>query len=222
MVGNLQHRLPSGMHDRPSDPLPTRLSLLARVRDLDDAASWAEFFHTYERLVHGLARRRGLTEHEAEDVAQEVFRRLARTLPEFQRGERPGSFRNWLGRLTRWRAEDKLRERARAPRPVGDFASGDDDGPDMVARLPAEPPEDDGFEAEARQHLLDVLFKRLETTVPPRDLQVFQLVALEGMDPDAVARMFNLTRSHVYVLKHRIVKKLREEAARLPLGPESR
>lgn len=220
MLGNLQHRPPSGMQERPSDPLPTRLSLLARVRDLDDAASWSEFFHTYERLVRGLARRRGLTEHEAEDVAQEVFRRLARTLPEFERGERPGSFRNWLGRLTRWRAEDKLRERARVPRPVGDFET--DDGPDMVERLPAPSEGDDGFEAEARQHLLDVLFKRLEATVPPRDLQVFQLVALEGMDPDAVARMFHLTRSHVYVLKHRIVKKLREEAARLPLGPESR
>ncbi|MGH8018790.1 MAG: RNA polymerase sigma factor [Opitutaceae bacterium] len=207
------------MDDRPSDPLPTRLSLLARVKNLDDAASWSEFFHTYERLVHGLARRRGLTDHEADDVAQEVFRRLARTIHDFERGPRPGSFRNFLGRLTRWRAEDKLRERARAPMPVTNLES--DDGPDLIDRIPAHEEAEDTFEAEARHHLLEVLFKRLEATVPPRDLQVFQLVALEGMEPDAVARLFNLSRTHVYVLKHRIIKKLREEAMRLPLGPES-
>lgn len=206
------------MDDRSHDPLPTRLSLLSRVKDLDDSASWTEFFQTYERVVRGLARKRGLSEQEAEDVAQEVFRRLAKTIHQFERGPHPGSFRSWLGRLTRWRADDKLRERARHP--VAVASGGDQEGTDLVERIPDHEEIDDVFEKEARDHLLDVLFKRLEATVPARDLQVFQLVVLQGMPPEKVASLFNLTRSHVYVLKHRIVKKLREEAQRLPLGPD--
>ncbi|HEX9784246.1 MAG TPA: sigma-70 family RNA polymerase sigma factor [Opitutaceae bacterium] len=207
------------MDERPSDPLPTRLSLLARLKNLDDSESWSEFFNTYKRLVLGLARRRGLTEHEAEDVAQEVFLRLSQTIKNFERGSRPGSFRSWLGQLTRWRSDDKCRKLTRVPTPVAGINA--DDGTDIIDRVPARDDSEDAFEAEARAHLLEVLFKRLQASVPPRDLQVFQLVALEGMEPDAVARLFHLTRTHVYVIKHRIVKKLREEAQRIPLDLET-
>lgn len=208
------------MDTRSTDPLPTRLSLLARVKDVEDSASWAEFFQIYERLVRGLARKRGLTEHEAEEVAQEVFKRVAKTIQEFDRGPRAGSFRKWLGRLTRWRAEDKLRERRRHPVPVS-TGNPDDERGDPVDSLPSPEDPDEVFEREARAHILETLLKRLEDNVPTRDLQVFQLMAIEDVPADEVARMFDLKRSHVYVLKHRIMEKLRSEAQKLPLGPDS-
>ena len=65
------------MAELPTDALRTRLSLLDRVKNLDDHASWKEFFVTYERLVRGLARRRGLGDHEAarQLPLEVVFRR---------------------------------------------------------------------------------------------------------------------------------------------------
>src|SRR5690348_12549719 len=95
------------------DTLRTRVSLINRVKDLTDDRSWAEFFARYQRIVQAIARSRGLSEHEAEDVMQEVFKRVSETIGEFSVAPRPGSFRSWLFQLTRWRADDKMRERER-------------------------------------------------------------------------------------------------------------
>ena len=35
--------------------LPTRLTLLERLKDLDDQESWKDFFTTYSGLVYGVA-----------------------------------------------------------------------------------------------------------------------------------------------------------------------
>ena len=40
------------------DPLPTRASLLDRLKDVGDDASWEEFHRTYHGLLLGMARRK--------------------------------------------------------------------------------------------------------------------------------------------------------------------
>jgi RNA polymerase sigma factor (sigma-70 family) len=203
------------MSEAPPDSLRTRVSLLERVKNLDDARSWAEFFETYQNLVRSYARRRGLREHEVEDVAQEVFKRIARTIHDFHHASRPGSFRNWLRRLTRWRADDKLRERTRSPDtpPVPD----ENDTP-LVERIAAPPDPGLEFEAEARNHLLAELFRRLENKVSPKHLQIFQLLVVENMPAERVAKLFSMSMTNLYVLRHRVLEKLRAEAKRVPLA----
>src|SRR5471032_3311695 len=95
--------------------LLTRASLLFRLRDWKDAASWEEFYRLYRRLVYGLARRAGLMHDEAEEVTQDVFKRVAETIQNFESDPARGSFRGWLMNLTRWRIADKFRQRP----PVG-------------------------------------------------------------------------------------------------------
>jgi len=204
------------MEEPPTDLLRTRVSLLERVKNLDDGASWTEFFRIYAGLVRSYARRRGLREHEVEEVAQEVFKRLARTIHDFHPAERPGSFRNWLGRLTRWRSDDKLRERTRSPTtPTG---SNDDDRTPILERVPAPPDPAFEFEAEARGHLLEELFRRLERQVSPKQLQIFHLLVVENMPVNRVAELFSMSVTNVYVLKHRVMQKLRAEAKRVPFA----
>lgn len=204
------------MHDPPSpdDSLPTRFSLLERVKDLDDARSWDEFFHRYRDLVRHYARRRGLREHEVEEVAQEVFERIARTIHDFHPEKRTGSFRSWLGRLTGWRSRDKLRERAQIPPPP--------DGAVYLEDLPAPPDPGLEFESEARRHLLGELFRRLAHQIPPRQMQIFHLLVVEQLPAARVATLFSLNIAHVYVLKHRVMRKLQAEATRMPEWSEHR
>jgi hypothetical protein len=64
--------------------LPTRQSLLARLRDWHDQAGWREFFETYWRLIYNVARRTGLPDAEAQDVVQNTFIYLARRMPNFR------------------------------------------------------------------------------------------------------------------------------------------
>jgi DNA-directed RNA polymerase specialized sigma24 family protein len=70
--------------DPPDELIPTRWTLLSRLKDAADADSWQEFFDTYWRLIYGVARKAGLTEVEAQEVVQEVVIGVARKLPEFR------------------------------------------------------------------------------------------------------------------------------------------
>ena len=99
------------MNPSESDPvstLRTRASLLLRVQSWDDTTSWNEFHRLYRKLVYGLARRSGLPHEDAEDVVQEVFKRVAETIDAFESDPARGSFRGWLMNLTRWRITDKF------------------------------------------------------------------------------------------------------------------
>src|SRR6185503_18482557 len=52
--------------------IPTRYSLLSKLRDWDDQESWKVFFDTYWGMIYSAAIRSGLTDAEAEDVGQET------------------------------------------------------------------------------------------------------------------------------------------------------
>ena len=51
------------------DSLPTRKSLLTRLKDWDDQESWRDFYNTYWKLIYNVARKAGLTDAEAQDVS---------------------------------------------------------------------------------------------------------------------------------------------------------
>ena len=63
------------------DSLPTRRSLLSRLRDLSDSDSWRTFFDTYWRLIYNVARKSGLSDGDAQDVVQETVIAVARKMP---------------------------------------------------------------------------------------------------------------------------------------------
>ena len=52
----------------PDKSLATRGSLLHRLKDCRDQASWQDFYDTYRDLIHRFALKAGLTETEAEEV----------------------------------------------------------------------------------------------------------------------------------------------------------
>src|SRR5262245_18976963 len=105
--------------------LATRASLLKRLRDVKDQASWQRFFDTYWRLIHGLALKAGLTETEAQDVVQETVIAVAKHLPGFRYDPKVCSFKTWLLQLTRWRIIVQLRKRLPSEQPR-DISSDDD------------------------------------------------------------------------------------------------
>src|SRR5437867_1224129 len=101
------------------DSLPTRASLLSRLRDLGDSDSWREFFETYWRLIYNVARKAGLSDDAAQDVVQETVIAVARKMPEFRYDPAKGSFKQWLLLITRRRIHDQLRRQYRSV-PIAD------------------------------------------------------------------------------------------------------
>ena len=101
---------PGAMNDH-EELIPTRRTLLSRLKDWNDQQSWKEFFDTYWKLIYGVARKSGLTETESQDVVQETMVSVARQMPTFKYDPRIGSFKAWLLNLTRWRMGDQFRRR---------------------------------------------------------------------------------------------------------------
>ena len=49
--------------------IPTRRSLLTRLKNWDDQEGWREFFDTYWNLIYGVALKAGLTDAEINQIA---------------------------------------------------------------------------------------------------------------------------------------------------------
>src|SRR5438552_10865959 len=99
------------MPTKPFDPIPTRHSLLQRLKDWGDESSWQDFFDSYSGLIYNVAVKAGLSDAEAQEVVQETVIAVARKIGEFRTDPAHGSFSAWLMRLTRWRIADQWRKR---------------------------------------------------------------------------------------------------------------
>src|SRR5213083_2837939 len=123
------------------DLIPTRHSLLNRLKDWGDQTSWQDFFDTYWRLIYNVAVKAGLSDTEAQEVVQETVIAVANKIAEFKADPARGSFSAWLLHTTRWRIADQFRKRqAEAERnKAGDTPAlhGEDTGlTDAVNRVP--------------------------------------------------------------------------------------
>lgn len=208
------------MPDSEPDPettpsaLRTRHTLLFRLRDWEDKSTWREFYGMYHDYVYRFARGAGLTHHEAEDIIHDVFQNVAAKIGEYEAREQRGSFRRWLGNQTRWRVMDKLRERRKVPGIGGDSSppfDRDGDQTPLLDRLPAEDDEEDRWERDWQQQLLDTAMARLATRVSPQHLQVFQLHRKKGWSLVRVSRELGVGLASVYAINSRLTKKLKAE-----------
>ena len=78
-----------------------------------DGAAWEEIVSTYSRRIYNLAYRFTSRADAAEDLTQEVFVRVYRSLEQYD--PKQGDLQNWLMRLARNLIIDDYRRRQRAP-----------------------------------------------------------------------------------------------------------
>src|SRR5262245_59793824 len=119
----------------------TRPSLLARLKDWSQQTAWREFEHDYMPLIRNVARKAGLTDVEADEVAQEALIAVAKKIGEFEHAGNRGSFRAWLYQQARWRIADQWRKRQAGLSPNIAGAGGgrfDQKSDDTSAIVPAE------------------------------------------------------------------------------------
>lgn len=194
--------------------IPTRASLIERIRNPDDQTGWEQFYATYRRLIGALARKRGLTEFEAEDVTHDTMIAVLKAIGRFRYDPERCSFKTWLNRLAQARITDFLRRRPKAA-PVG--WRSEETRTDAVERLPDAATAEPGlqWEAEWRQAVVDLALRRLRQMVQPLHYQVFYLHALKGQTPRQVARGLGLNVAQVYLVKHRVGRAFRQVVAKV-------
>lgn len=198
--------------------LPTRQSLLSRLRNIGDDQSWREFFDTYWKLIYSFATRKGLNEHEAQEVVQETCIAVARTMPQFRYEPDKCSFKSWLRHLAEKKIADQFRRRGRGAANV----SADDTEIrtllEAAAALDREPP-DAVWDEEWQKHLLDTAMARVKTQVSPKQFKLFHHHAISGHTVIATARAFDVSVMQVYLARHRVSKLVKREIDRLREKP---
>jgi RNA polymerase sigma-70 factor (ECF subfamily) len=217
----------------PDEFIPTRASLLRRLKDWDDQTSWREFFDTYWRLIYGVARKAGLTDAEAQDVVQEALLAVARKMPGFTYDPAVDSFKGWLVRITRWKIADQFRKRSagvqasawpvalRRRNPLNRELQPRTDTIERVAD-PANFDLQAIWDGEWEAHQLHTALARLKRRVKPELYEMFYLHVLKEQPVREVARALNVSAAQVYLAKHRLGALLRRELRNLELsGPWS-
>ena len=207
-------KLPPFMTEGPDEFLPTRASLLSRLKDWDDRESWEHFYDTYWRLIHRAALKAGLTREEAEDVLQETVIAVARKIAELKYDPARGSFKGWLLTLTQWRVTDQLRRRQRRIARLAD----DTGKTDLIEQLP-DPAVAEAvaqvWDGEWERNLAAVALERVKAQISPRHFQIYQLYVQREWPISRVARTLGVSSALIYVTKHRVATLLRKEIRRL-------
>lgn len=193
------------------DALLTRASLLVRLRDPEDHSAWQQFVELYGGLVYGFARKRGLQDADAADLAQEVFQAVAKMAGRWEYDPNQGTFRGWLFAITRNQVAKFLRRRQSHPPGGG--------GSEFQERL-AEQADPEGeleaaWEQEYRQQLFRLAAEQIRGGFAESTWKAFWQTAVEGRAAPDVAAELGMSVGAVYVAKSRVMARLVEQIQQL-------
>ena len=207
------------------EAIPTRASLLERLKDMGDQTSWNTFHELYHDLIFSVARRAGLNEAEAGEVVQDTLISVAKKMPGFTYDPGKDSFKGWLLTVVRWRIRDQLSKRAVQSREQhqrsGSGAPAEQDTrTGTVERVadPAGPTLEGVWEEEWESQLLQTALARIKRQVRPQHYQIYHLNVILGETAREVARALGVNFAQIYLAKHRVGNLVKKEVRRLKEG----
>jgi RNA polymerase sigma factor (sigma-70 family) len=204
------------MNDPTSEFIPTRSSLLSRLKDWEDAQGWREFFDTYWKLIYNAATRAGLTDAEAQDVVQDTILSVAKKIGSFKYDPARGSFKGWLLQLTTWRTLNQLKKRQ--PGNAVETPNTDETPLTALEERIADPAGADiaaYWDREWQNNLVDAAIERVKVKASPKDYEIFHLHVVKKLSAAKVAAALNINLGRVYLAKHRVASLVKKEARRL-------
>lgn len=187
--------------------METSVSLLERLRNAPDEASWRRLDEIYRPLIRKwLLRDQGLGA-EAEDIVQDVMHVLVRELPGFQR-QRMGSFRRWLRTITAHRVLAHYRARKDRPQALGapleecPLAQLGDPNSEL-SQL---------WDQEHDRYVLRRLMELVEPMFEPTTLTAFRRLVFDAVPAAQAAGELGVSVNAVLLAKSRVLNRLRREA----------
>ena len=183
--------------------IPTRATLLLRMRDPEDDAAWQEFARLYTPLILQYCRRRGLQDADAQDVTQDVMRSVSKAINNFEYDQNRGLFRQWLYTVIRSKLNTFFTRNARKPVPSGDTVVQD-----LLDKSEAGAV-DEIWEQEYRRHLIRAALEKIRPDIETRTFDAFWKTTIEEQDVSEVAKALDLSPAAIYTAKYRIVQRLK-------------
>ena len=176
-----------------------------------DPVGWSRLVTTFGPIVYHWCRTSGVRDSDAPDVVQEVFAAVARGIANFQREKDQGSFRSWLATITRNKVRDYFRRQSKREDGQG--------GTDALLQLQMIPEDLDSTicAANATKPLIREVLQQVEAEFESTTWKAFWLTTIDGMKANDVASQLGLSAASVYQSKSRVLRRLRQRLAELPL-----
>lgn len=178
----------------------TRISLLLRIKDVEDADAWAEFDAIYRPMLSRFAAARGLQQADVEDVVQHCMAAIHTHIETFEYDRQKGRFKAWLRTIVNNRIKNIARKRREGIAESGDLKR-------LKAREPAvEEVFDRVWMEEHLKHALRLLRLEMDETT----LAAYEAYAVRGRPAEDVCRDLGVSTSQLYKIKWRVTRKLGE------------
>jgi RNA polymerase sigma-70 factor (ECF subfamily) len=183
----------------------TRESLLARLRSPANREAWDQFALVYRPVVYRLARRRGLQDADAQDLAQRVLMAVSSAIGSYEKSNESVRFRHWLRRVARNAIVNALSRRPH------DRAAGGTTVHELLIEQPDHDPGSDAqIELEYRRELYLRAARIVRDDVESHTWQAFEMTVIENRDIDEAARKLGKSVGTIYAARSRIMRRLRD------------
>lgn len=182
-------------------------SLIDRAKDTADGASWLEFLGIYQPVVYRMARRRGMQDADSQDVVQQVFASIARSLDGWTPNDNQPPFRAWLTTIAKNAINTALSRR----RP--DQGSGSSSVAESLGNLPSEEQTDAEWIIETRREIVRWAAEQIRTEFTDLTWDIFWKTAMLGISIDEVSKASGRSIGAIYVTRHRVLARLKEKIA---------
>jgi RNA polymerase sigma-70 factor, ECF subfamily len=186
----------------------TSESLLLKLRDAEDAAAWERFVAVYRPAVYRLARRRGLQNADAEDLAQQVMGSVSRAIGNWRKDSARGSFRSWLFRVARNACVNAV---TRGPH---DAARG---GTSVEEQLQQWPAQEDAIERLIEDEHQRAVFRwaaeEVQAEFQEATWLAFRLTTIDGFSVEQAAEELGKSVGSVYASRSRVMRRLKRKVS---------
>jgi RNA polymerase sigma-70 factor (ECF subfamily) len=189
----------------PMSPFDTRATLLVRIRDPQDQASWREFVDLYMPLLHSYAIKMGFQDADAADAAQETLLRVSKAIGSGQYQSSKGSFRGWLLTVLRNTLRLHASRAKHSARGTGDTG--------MLELLREQPDRQqlDLWEREYQLRMFHWAAERVQSSFQQTTWKAFWETTVVGKSIASVAQELGVSTGAVYIARSRVLSSLRQE-----------
>lgn len=186
----------------------TQSLLLVNIQSLENRDAWSEFVQIYRPVIYRMARRRGMQDADAQDLAQDVLVRVSKAIDRWepQAGIR---FRHWLRKV----ASNAIVTAVTKSKPVEVM------GGSVVDQILADTPEVSSAQSELDDECFRERYLRaaaiVKVDVSPITWAAFEQTVVHGRTCEEAAASLGKSLGTIYAARSRILKRLQVEAQRL-------
>jgi RNA polymerase sigma-70 factor (ECF subfamily) len=156
-----------------------------------------------------MAKRRGIQDADAREIVQEVLMSVISAIDRFDITA-TGSFRGWLGRITRNATIDRLRKATAARERIGDSGALQKLEQLAVAESSGKLSLEEEFELDRRQQLFRSAAAEVRRRTGETNWIAFWKTSVEGAPIPDVATELGVSEGAIYIARCRVLKRIRQ------------